>query len=267
MSLRLRAHSHSVAPFRDRVVHHAVVNVLEPIFEPVFIYDSYATRKGKGTHKAIRRAQAFLKRGHYYYKTDVAKFFDSVDHDTLLRLVQRKTKDDNVLCLVERIIRNSDISRGLSRGKGLPIGNLTSQFFANVYLDPLDHFIKDAIGVKRYIRYMDDLVVFSDSKDYLKAVMSELRAFCDRHLELSLHPNSTCLNSRMNGIPFLGFRIFPNLLRIRKENLKRTRRRIARRTEDFEKGLITETELAMSVGSMFEHLSFADSFRLRSTFV
>ena len=109
-----------------------VVRVLEPVFEPTFIFDSYATRKGKGTHRAVKRAQKFMRSGFHYYKADIRKYFDSVDHDVLLGLVRRKIKDEKVLKLVEQIIRNSDVSRGLVCGKGLPVGNLTSQFFANV---------------------------------------------------------------------------------------------------------------------------------------
>jgi len=132
----------SVAPFRDRVVHHAAVQIIEPIFEPTFIFDSYATRKNKGTHKAIKKAGKLLKASFWYYKADISKYFDSVNHDILLELLQKKIKDSRLLNLLEIIIRNTGSI------KGLPIGNLTSQFFANVYLNPLDHFVKDDQRVK-----------------------------------------------------------------------------------------------------------------------
>ena len=254
----------SVAPFRDRVVHHGVVRVLEPVFEPTFIFDSYATRKGKGTHRAVKRAQKYMRSGFHYYKADIRKYFDSVDHNVLLGLVRRKIKDGKVLELVERIIRNNDVSRGLAHGKGLPVGNLTSQFFANVYLNPLDHFVKDQMGVKCYVRYMDDMVVFADSKAYLKGVMQELRMFLHDELKLSLNPRSTFLNSRRNGLPFLGFRIFPRLIRVKRENLKRVKGKLKGRKRELREGLITEERFVMSVGSMFDHLSFANSFQLRS---
>jgi RNA-directed DNA polymerase len=254
----------SVAPFRDRVVHHGVVRVLEPIFEPTFIFDSYATRKGKGTHRAVKRAQKFMRSGFHYYKSDIRKYFDSVDHEVLLGLVSRKIKDGKVLELVERIIRNSDVSRGLSCGKGLPVGNLTSQFFANVYLSPLDHFAKDQMGVKCYVRYMDDMVIFADSRVYLKEVMAELKTFLNDELKLSLNPRSTFLNSRRSGLPFLGFRIFPRLIRVKRENLKRVKGKLKKRKRELREGLITEERFVMSAGSMFDHLGFADSFQLRS---
>jgi RNA-directed DNA polymerase len=254
----------SVAPFRDRVVHHGIVRVLEPVFEPTFIFDSYATRKGKGTHRAVKRAQKFMGSGFHYYKADVRKYFDSVDHDVLLGLVCRKIKDGKVLELVERIIRNSDVSRGLACGKGLPVGNLTSQFFANVYLNPLDHLVKDEMGVKCYIRYMDDMVFFADSSAYLKEVMEKLKIFLKDELKLSLNPRSTFLNSRRNGLPFLGFRIFPRLVRVKRENLKRVKGKLKKRKKELREGLITEERFVMSARSMFEHLSFANSFQLRS---
>lgn len=254
----------SVAPFRDRVVHHAVVGILEPIFDRTFIYDSYATRKGKGTHRAVKRAQSFLKKNFWFFKSDIAKYFNSIDHDVLLGLIRRKVKDENVLKLVERITRNSDKSRGLEVGKGLPIGNLTSQFFANVYLDPLDHFVKDEMGVKYYVRYMDDIVVFSGSRDYLKEIMVNIEMFLAERLQLKLNLGSTMLNSRLHGLPFLGFRIFPNIVRIKRENLKRIQKRFQKRRSQLEARLITEDKFVMSVRSMFQHVSFANSFMLRS---
>ena len=127
----------AIAPFRDRVVHHAIVNVLELIYERRFIYDSYATRKGKGTLAAIRRAQSFLRESRYYIKLDISKYFASIDRNTLLEVLKRQLKDNRLLELITRIVWNPP-----NVDSGLPIGNMTSQFFANVYLDPFDHFVK-----------------------------------------------------------------------------------------------------------------------------
>lgn len=253
----------SVAVFRDRVVHHALVRVIEPIFEKSFIYDSYATRKEKGTHKAIRRAQEFLKKNPFFLKTDVSKYFDSIRHDILLSLIERKIRDNKVLGLSERIIRNSDTSRDLGEGVGLPIGNLTSQFFANVYLDPLDHYLKDELGIKHYIRYMDDMALFSDSSDSLKNILKLLENFLDTRLKLRLKEKATQINTRIHGLPFLGFRIFPNLIRIRSENLKQIGTRMRKRQKEFENGKISEESFAMSLRSITEHIGVADSLRLR----
>ncbi len=254
----------SVAPFRDRVVHHAVVSALEPIFENCFIHDSYATRKGKGTHRAIKRAQQFLKKNRYYLKMDISKYFYSVDHTILLGLIGKKIKDKKLMSLVDRIIRNGDAGRGISTGKGLPIGNLTSQFFANVYLNPVDHYIKETLQVKAYIRYMDDIVLFSDSKERLKEWFKDIEAFLNHMLGLKLNNRATCLNTGLHGLSFLGFRLFPNLIRIKKENLKRMKRRIKEKVHLFSNGNIEEDKFVMSIRSLFEHIRFSNSYRLRN---
>ena len=130
-----------MAPFKDRVVHHAVVNILEPLFEKSFIFDSYASRKGKGSHRAIERAQKFMRKRPWYVKIDIEQYFASMDHSILTQLIRKKVKDKGMLFLIQKIINRSG-----ARGKGLPIGNLTSQFFANVYLDVFDHFANIRYG-------------------------------------------------------------------------------------------------------------------------
>ncbi len=257
----------SVAPFRDRVVHHAVVSALEPVFESCFIYDSYATRKGKGTHRAVKRAQIFLKHNKYYLKTDISKYFYSVNHDILLTLIAQKIKDAKLNDLVEKIIQNGDAGGGILTGKGLPIGNLTSQFFANVYLNYLDHFIKDHLGKKYYIRYMDDLVIFSNSKEELKDILNNIEKFLSDRLDLMLNNRATCINTGLHGLSFLGFRIFPNLIKIKSENLKRIKYRINEKVYAFKNGLIEEDKFVMSIRSMFEHVGFSNSFKLRNAYL
>ena len=253
----------SVAPFRDRVVHHALVGVLEPIIDKRFIYDTYANRKGKGTHKAVLRARHFAGKNRLYLKTDVAKYFNSIKHEVLLGILARSIKDGRVIDLVARIATNSDRSRGSDQGRGLPIGNLTSQFFANLYLDPLDHFIKDRLGVRGYVRYMDDLVLFSNSRDFLKSRLADIGGFLENELGLRLKPSATALNTARHGLSFLGFRIFPGTIRIRPENYKRLKKNMQRRLSDHQAGRISEDELASSLRSMFEHLAFADTQGLR----
>lgn len=252
----------SVARFRDRVVHHAVVAVLESIFERTFIYDSYATRKGKGSHRAVRRSQEFLQENTWYLKLDIEKYFDNIDHRILLDLIGRKIKDAKLLRLIERIVANSDVSRGHAAGKGLPIGNLTSQFFANIYLDALDHFVKERLRVKAYVRYMDDMVFFAAARDYLKELRRKIETFLTNHLKLKLKTKATLINTRLHGLPFLGYRVFPRLLRIKRENLQRIRRRMKWRVEEFRRGLIPEEKLVMSMGSWFAFIHFADTQRL-----
>jgi len=239
----------SVAHFRDRVVHHALINVLEPIYERCFIYDSYATRKGKGTHLAVRRAQQYLRRRPWFFKTDINKYFDSIQHDTLLSLLERKIKDPGLLGVAEAIIRN-----GGREGVGLPIGNLTSQFFANVYLNPFDHFIKQDLGVQAYIRYMDDFVVLAQHREPLKRWRERLQDYLKTHLGLTLKPKASFLNQADNGLTFLGRRIFPAVVRLARPNGKRMLRRMAGKQRAFENGKMEEDAFLQSMNSYWSQL-------------
>ena len=248
----------SVAPFRDRVVHHALVNVLEPVYERTFIHDSYATRKGKGTHAAIAQAQRYLDQTGWFLKTDVDKYFDSIRQDVLLALLERKIKDRRLLEITRRIIGN-----GGSGGLGLPIGNLTSQFFANVYLHPLDMFIQQELGVRHYIGYMDDFVLFSKDKEVLKAHRSAVTGFLEHQLGLRLKPGATFLNQASNGLTFLGRRIFPSLVRFAAPNLRRMVRRMALRESAYKKGVITEEKLIESMNSYWAVLRYGGNAALR----
>jgi RNA-directed DNA polymerase len=240
----------AVAPFRDRVVHHAVVRVLEPIYERVFIFDSYATRVGKGTHRAIERAQRFLRRNTWFVKADVEKFFDSVDHSVLLELVSKKIKDGSVIRLLEKIIRTYD------REIGIPIGNLTSQFLANVYLDPLDHFVKDEIGWGDYLRYMDDFVLFDRDKTRLWGMRFLIEDFLRKELKLRLKPRSIVHLRTEEGLGFLGMSIYPNLIRMRTENLGRALRKMRRKIRDLAADKCDERDLEASLTSSTGHLRY-----------
>jgi RNA-directed DNA polymerase len=250
----------SVAPFRDRVVHHALINVMEPIYENVFIYDSYATRKNKGTHKAVERAKDFLKDNRWFLKADVYKYFDSINHDTLLKIVCRKIKDEKLLNVLSKIITN-----GGKKGVGLPIGNLTSQFFANVYLDQLDHFIKDELGMRYYIRYMDDIVVFEQDKEILKQVREIIRSYLKEQLQLKFKENAVYINQSLNGLSFLGRRIFPDLVRLNNVNLKRSIKRMKQRRYEFHHGIINEEQFKNSLQSLIGHIGSVNSYQLRQS--
>lgn len=241
----------AVAPFRDRVVHHAVVRILTPIYERVFIFDSYATRAGKGQHAAIRRAQRFLRQSSWYLKADVEHFFDRIDHDLLLRLLCRKIKDPALLALLETIVRHAQFS-----GNGLPIGNLTSQFLANVYLDPLDHAIKDQWGVKGYVRYMDDVVLFSRNKWVLLDYHNRIEDFLTTQLALTLKPNVTCINRASHGLSFLGMRIFPRLLRLKPENRQRSLKKLRKTIDKWQCGRLNEQQMQDSLTSCAAHLRY-----------
>ena len=249
----------SVAAFRDRVVHHALVNVLEPIYEKRFIHDSYATRKGKGTHAAILKAQKMLREHSWFLKSDVDKYFESISQERLLAILAHKIKDKQLLDITARIIRN-----GGSQGYGLPIGNLTSQFFANVYLNELDSFVKKELKVKRYIRYMDDFVLFAPNKQVLKIQLQAIQQFLVTDLELRLKSSATFVNQASNGLTFLGKRIYPQMIRLARPNLVRMLRRMSIREQEWKQGEINEETYLDSMNSYWACLSFGDTFGLRS---
>jgi retron-type reverse transcriptase len=172
----------SAAPYRDRVVHHALCNVIEPLFERTFIYDSYACRQAKGTHAAVERFSRFCRQYRDIFKADLAQYFPSIDHDILFAILSRTIRDRRTRWLIRQIIDASnpqppvlhyfpgdDLFMPITRRKGLPIGNLASQLFANIYLNGFDHFVKETLRCRAYIRYCDDFVVFSDDKQALRA--------------------------------------------------------------------------------------------------
>jgi RNA-directed DNA polymerase len=265
----------SAAPYRDRVVHNALCNVIEPIFEKSFIYDSYANRKGKGTHKALDRFVKYFRSSQYVLKCDIVKYFPSIDHEILKNLLRRKIKCENTLWLINLIIDNSnpqipaneyfegdDLFTPFERKKGLPIGNLTSQFFANIYLNQLDHFIKDELGIKKYVRYVDDFAVFSDDKLFLKELRQKIELELEKY-RLRIHPVKSQITHATYGENFLGFRIFPNKIRVKSDNLRRARRRMKDLQDDYKNGLKGMDEIGQSIQSWVSHLNYGDTYRLR----
>jgi retron-type reverse transcriptase len=257
------------------VIHHALVNVLEPIYERTFIADSYACRKGKGTHAAVRRCQEFARRFRYVLKADIQKFFPSLDHAIAKQLVTRKVKDPHVLWLVQQIIDHSnpqeevlnyfpgdDLFSPAERRRGIPIGNQTSQFLANVYLDPLDHFVKERLGIKGYVRYVDDFLVFSNDKKHLAAVRDQIRDFLIR-LRLRLHSKKNVIFPVKDGIRFLGYRVFPTHRLLPKENVRRFRRRVRRMQEDYAAWRVFWAAIYQRLVSWIGHARQANTYRLR----
>lgn len=207
----------SAAPYRDRIVHHALCNVLEPIFERVFVADSYAHRKGKGTHAAVERLTTFMRQYDYALKCDIAKYFPCIDHAILKELIRRKIACKDTLWLIDTIIDAGNQHEPIAlyypgdslftpylRGMGLPLGNQTSQFFANVYLNALDHFVKEALGRRAYIRYVDDFVILSDDKGDLWQVLQAIRHFLVMTLRLMLHPVKQWVLPVTSGMDFFG---------------------------------------------------------------
>ncbi len=217
----------SKSDFRDRVVHHALCNILEPILEKGFIYDSYANRIGKGAFKAVDRFKLFSKkvsrnnsRNAFVLKADIRHYFDTVDHKILLSILKKRIKDKNLLWLIRKILSNH------SAEKGMPLGNLTSQFFANVYLNELDQFVKHKLKAKYYIRYVDDFIIMHSSYEVLEEWKLKIGFFLNNHLFLELHPDKSKIVTMHRGIEFLGFNILTNHLLLKRRNLRKFRRKL-----------------------------------------
>jgi len=228
----------SAAPFRDRVVHHALIAVVGPLLERTFLFDTYANREGKGTHKAISRYQKYLWRFRFAMKCDIRKFFPSIDHLILESLLRRKIACPETLWLIDAIIDNSnvqeehvryfpgdDLFTPFERRRGLPIGNLTSQFFANYYLNFLDHHVKEVLKCKGYLRYVDDFVLFADSKtelwEWRLAIETYLQQF-----RLVLNPRRTEVYPASEGKCFLGQRVFRTHRLLPSANVRKAKRRV-----------------------------------------
>jgi retron-type reverse transcriptase len=265
----------SAAPFRDRVVHHALCAVLEPVFEGTFIFDSYACRPGKGTHAAVDRFQRFARRFSYVLKCDVRKYFPSIDHAILKELVAAKIKDPEVLWLVGRLLDHSnpqepavawfagdDLFTPAQRRRGLPIGNQTSQFLANVYLNPFDHFVKEQLRAPAYVRYVDDFVLLHHDKQWLREALQACREFLVS-LRLRLHPHKCVISRVADGTRFLGYRVFPDHRLLARENVQRMRCRLKRLQAAFAAGRLDAPAIRQRLQSWIGHAQHADTFRLR----
>jgi retron-type reverse transcriptase len=264
----------SAAPYRDRVVHHALCNVIEPLFDRSFIYDTYACRKGKGTHAAVDRYTAFARRNRYVLKCDIQKYFPSIDQDILLQIIRRKIKCKDTLWLIEQIIRSradsgaicyfpgDDLFSPYQRLRGLAIGNLTSQFFANVYLDGFDHFVKETLRCRHYIRYVDDFVLFDDSKTRLNELKAQMVGFLDT-LRLRLHPRKCRVYRVDEGVCFLGYRIYPHQRLLKKQNILYFRRKLKKMQQGYRNGCIGADEVKQSIQSWIAHAGHADTYGLR----
>lgn len=269
----------SAAPFRDRVVHHALVSLIEPIWERRFIHDSYACRVGKGTHRALDRCTAFVRTHRYVLQCDIAKFFPTIDH-TILKTILFRTLADPQLCwLCEQIIDSGagvlDSERAVCwlpgddlfaplRPQGLPIGNLTSQFWANVYLNELDQFVKRGLKCRAYVRYADDFLLFSDDKATLHQWHGELRTFAAERLRLHIHRDKTQVFPTRTGVPFLGFRHFGTHRRLKRENVVRFRRRLREMQADYGTGQASREQIGQRIQSWCAHAAHGSTYRLRT---
>jgi len=266
--------------FRDRVVHHALINILEPIFEPIFICDSYASRKNKGTHKAVKRFDKFKrevsKNGKlaknaynknnvtgYVLKADIKHYFDTVDHEILLGIIESKIKDRDVIWLIKQILGNFETP---IKGKGMPLGNLTSQFFANVYLNRLDQFVKHKLKARYYLRYVDDFVILHNDKERLSEYKDKISDYLTC-LKLELHPDKSKILPLGRGITLLGYRIFYHHKLLRKSNLRKFNRTFNKKIDLCEEGQYTFDDLSKSLEGWFGYAIWANTYNLRKSII
>ncbi len=270
----------SAAPFRDRVVHHALCNVIEPLFERRFIADSYANRVGKGTHRAIDRLQYFARKYRYVLRMDIVQHFPSIDHTVLQRIIGRVVRDNRTLWLVEAILNSGagvledeydmvyfpgdDLLAPL-RPRGLPIGNLTSQFWSNVYMNDLDWFVIGSLRCKAYVRYVDDFALFSDNKNVLWQWKKDIVNFLT-NLRLTIHGGAAQVHPVSVGIPWLGFVVHPDYRLLKRRNVINFQRRLKRNIDAYMNQKITFAELDASVQGWVNHVRYADTWGLRNRF-
>src|SRR3989344_4473131 len=255
----------SKSDFRDRVIHHALVNILEPIFDKFFIYDSYANRKNKGTLKAVKRFDYFKikvsknnTKNCFILKADIKHYFETVSHDILILILRKKIYDKKVIWLIKKILLNDN-----TKEIGIPLGNLTSQFFANVYLNELDYFVKHKLKAKYYIRYVDDFVILHSSKKQLFEWKEKINKFLKENLKIELHPDKSKIILLNRGPPFLGFRIFNYHKLLKKKNIRNFKRKL----KLFSKDKIDYDKIYESLQGYFAYMKHADTYNLRKELI
>jgi retron-type reverse transcriptase len=266
----------SAAPYRDRVVHHALCNLIEPLFDKTFIDDSYACRRGKGTHRAVRRFTEFAQKNRYVLKCDIRKYFPSIDLEILKAMLAKKIQDARTLWLINLIIDNSNLQAPMNeyfpgddlftpfeRRRGLPIGNLTSQFFANIYLNGFDHFMKEILRCLYYIRYVDDFIIFSNDKLWLWYIKEEIVKYLNQ-LRLILHPQKCKVFAVDTGVDFLGYRVFPTHRLLRQKNGFRFQRKLRYLKKAYASSIEERIAARQSVQAWVAHASHANTFGLQT---
>jgi len=260
----------SKSDFRDKIIHHALCTIIEPFFEKVFIYDSYANRKGKGALKAIKRFEYFLHRLSrnntapvFALKSDICHYFDETDHAILLLIIKKRIKDQKVAWLIKRILSNYSTREG----KGMPLGNLTSQFFANVYLNEMDQFVKHILRAQHYIRYVDDFVLLHTSKEKLIAWKQTISMLLHGQLLLSLHPEKTKIMPVHHGVNFLGMKIFPHHKILARRNIRSYKKKTHVLCEQYDKGMVSYDVIYDSLEGWVAYTKHADAHKMRERLV
>lgn len=266
--------------FRDRIVHHAIINIMQPIYEKIFIYDSFASRKNKGTHIAVKRFEYFLnkvssngrkiKNPHtnnsirgYVLKADIKHYFNTIDHEILINILRKKIKDEDLIELIRIVLHNF---KDQIKGKGLPLGNYTSQFFANVYLNNLDYFVKHRLKAKYYIRYVDDFVILDKDKKVLLDFIDKIEKYL-KNLRLELHPDKSEIHALRNGITFLGYRIFYHYRLLRKRNIRYFRNKFNSKLELYSSGMLDKEKLESFLQGWNGYSNFANTYNFNKKII
>jgi RNA-directed DNA polymerase len=263
-----KRHIHK-AVVRDRVLHHAIMGILYQLYDKIFIHNSFSCRVGKGTHKGVEMLRSMLlkesrnnTRTVFILKCDIQKFFNSIDHDILIAILGKLVKDEKLIGLLIEVVRSFNGDRAtLFGGRGLPIGNLTSQLFANVYMNEFDQHMKHVLKVKHYARYTDDFVVVSNNKAYLVSLLPQIKDFLNKNLKLTIHPNKVEIRKYSQGVDFLGYLLFPHHTKVRKRTIGRMSRRIKEKTFLYRAGQLDKSRLDATLMSYLGILSHADTYR------
>lgn len=289
----------AAAPFVDRIVHHALHNIIEPILDKRFIYNSFACRKEKGTHRGVKRLQQLLRKkdAHYALKCDVSKYFPSINHKKISKIPDRIIRDKETMWLLKEIINSyetgneynhlflPDSHYNTKKPRGIPVGNLTSQLLANIYLNELDQFVKQELKVKYYLRYVDDFLVLGPNKQYLHQLVPKIKHFLYDKFYLTLHPKKISIfpihpacpvrnpisngvrkrfsNGARLGVDFLGYVVFKDFVLIRKSNVKKFRKKLLKFKKSLNQGKTKEEKVRESITSWLAHAQHADTYRLR----
>lgn len=243
----------------EMIVHHALMNVCHEIFERKYIFHSYASRPGKGIHKAVKTVSNKAVGNEWYLKMDIRKFYDSVDHSVLKRMLYRMFKDKKLLGIFYSIIDSYEVECG----KGLPIGNLTSQYFANLYMSAVDHFMTENLKVRAYFRYMDDVVILDNDKERIKRLALNYIEYCDKELLLKVKP--PCIGRTFNGLNFLGYRITPGKIKLNGKSKRRFRHKLLKNCRLNIKGVISDEETINKTQSLIAFTRHACSRNFRKS--
>ncbi len=270
----------SKSEFPDRIVHHLIVNQLDPIFDPKFIYDSYASRLNKGHHKALERFIKFARKASrngkklkgikdnnyvcgYCLKADIKHYFDTVDKNILIEIIKKNIKDEDFIELTKKILNNFQTEEG----KGMPLGNYTSQFFANVYLNELDQYAKHELKIKYYIRYVDDIIILHNSKEVLEDYLNKINLFLKERLKIELHPEKSKIIPLHKGIKALGFRNFFYYRLLKKSNINQIEREMEIWEKDYKNNIVNYEKLVARLEGWLENARHGNTYKLRKEIV